>query len=151
MKNLVLFSFVVSLSVFLLIACAQSQEPQENIQAAAEEPADAKIAEENPPIEETIEAPAKVEEPEETSAARTINVAIKSFKFVPADIMVNVGDTVTWTNEDSAAHTVESSDDALASDELSRGDTYTFTFTKPGKHNYICGIHTSMRGSVTVQ
>ena len=82
---------------------------------------------------------------------KVVNVAIKGFKFVPADVIVNVGDSIVWTNEDSAPHTVESSDGILKSDELSQGDTYAFTFTKAGKHPYICGIHPSMKGSVTVQ
>lgn len=83
--------------------------------------------------------------------AKTVQVSIKSFKFTPADITVNVGDTVVWTNEDSAPHTVESSEGTLRSDQLSNGDTYSYKFTKAGKYSYICGIHPSMKGSVTVQ
>ena len=78
-------------------------------------------------------------------------VSIKDFKFAPQDIVVKAGTTVVWTNEDSVSHTVESSDGTLKSDELSKGDTYKFTFTKSGKYDYKCGIHPSMHGSVTVQ
>ena len=78
-------------------------------------------------------------------------VSIKGFKFVPAEVNIKVGETVVWTNEDTAPHTVESSDGTLRSDELSKGDTYSHTFTKAGKYDYICGIHTSMKGSVNVQ
>ena len=78
-------------------------------------------------------------------------VSIKGFKFVPNEVNIKVGETVVWTNEDSAPHTVESSDGTLKSDELSKGDTYSHTFTKAGRYDYICGIHTSMKGSVTVQ
>ena len=84
-------------------------------------------------------------------AGNVVSVNIKDFKFVPADITVKVGDTVKWTNEDSAAHTVESSDKVLKSDELSQGDTFSYTFTNAGKHDYVCGIHKSMHGSVTVR
>ena len=97
------------------------------------------------------EAPVAKNEPSQISSANAVAVSIKSFKFLPADITVKVGDTVTWTNEDSAAHTVESADETLKSDELSKGDTYSHTFTKAGKYDYICGIHPSMKGSVTVQ
>ena len=86
-----------------------------------------------------------------TQTANTVSVAIKGFKFVPAEVNVNVGDTIVWTNEDTAPHTVESSDRTLRSDELSKGDTYSYKFTKAGKYDYICGIHPSMKGSVTVQ
>lgn len=88
---------------------------------------------------------------EPVEVQKTVQVSIRSFKFVPADVNINSGDTVVWTNEDSAAHTVESNDGTLESDELSKGDTYKFTFTKAGKYSYICGIHPSMKGSITVQ
>ena len=94
---------------------------------------------------------AKTTAPSSQQSSGQVSVSIKNFKFVPQDIAVNAGTTVVWTNEDSAPHTVESSDKALKSDELSKGDTFSFTFTKAGRYDYNCGIHTSMRGSVTVQ
>ena len=84
-------------------------------------------------------------------SGKVVAVAIRSFKFVPNEVNIKAGETVVWTNEDSAPHTVESSDGTLKSDELSKSDTYSYTFTKPGKYGYICGIHPSMKGSVTVQ
>ena len=96
-------------------------------------------------------APEQTNAPTPAATGNNVQVAIKDFKFVPADMTIKVGDTVVWTNEDSAAHTVESSDGTLKSDELSKGDTYKFTFTKAGKFDYSCGIHHSMHGSVTVQ
>jgi len=83
--------------------------------------------------------------------AKTVAVSIQGFKFTPSDITVKAGDTVVWKNEDSAPHTVESADGIFRSDELSKGDTFSFTFTSPGNHDYKCGIHPSMHGSVTVQ
>ena len=82
---------------------------------------------------------------------KVVAVSIKSFKFAPAEVNIKVGETVVWTNEDTTSHTVESSDGTLKSEELSKGDTYSHTFTKAGKYDYICGIHPSMHGSVTVQ
>mgnify|MGYP001604578443 CR=1 FL=1 len=87
----------------------------------------------------------------QTSSGNVVSVSIKDFKFVPSEASIKVGDTVVWTNDDNAAHTVESTDRTLKSDELSHGDTYKHTFTKAGTYNYICGIHPSMKGSVTVQ
>ena len=86
-----------------------------------------------------------------TIGPTTTQVLISGFQFIPAGITINVGDTVVWTNKDSAQHTVESSDNTFKSGVLSNGDTYSFTFTNAGSHNYICGIHPSMHGSVTVQ
>ncbi len=84
-------------------------------------------------------------------SGKVVAVSIKGFKFVPGEVNIKAGETVVWTNEDSAPHTVESSDGTLKSDELSKGDKYSHTFTKAGKYDYKCGIHPSMHGSVTVQ
>jgi plastocyanin len=78
-------------------------------------------------------------------------VVIRDFAFAPPDLSVAVGTTVMWTNEDSTTHTVRDSSGAvIASPNLGQGDTYTAMFTEPGTYDYICTIHTSMTGSVTV-
>lgn len=78
-------------------------------------------------------------------------VTIKGFAFDPKELDIAVGDTVTWTNEDGATHTVESTDDAFAeSGDLGRGDTFSHTFDTAGTFNYICGIHTGMKATVVV-
>ena len=76
---------------------------------------------------------------------------IKGFSFVPKEIRVKPGTTITWKNEDSDAHTVESVDGFLTSDNLEQGDTVTFTFDKVGRTDYLCGLHPSMKGAVIVE
>jgi|SRR3989338_9042196 len=80
-----------------------------------------------------------------------VHVAIKNFKFVPSDVSLKVGDSVIWTNEDDAAHTIQSDDGTLMSEQLSKGDVYAYTFSKEGKYDYTCGIHPEMKGTVTVK
>ena len=79
-------------------------------------------------------------------------VAIMNFAFAPAALTVKAGTTVTWTNKDSDAHTVTSqgSGGPLQSAALSTGQSYTFTFTKPGTYSYLCTIHPFMTATVTV-
>jgi plastocyanin len=79
-------------------------------------------------------------------------VAIKNFAFSPTALKVKVGTKVTWTNEDTDAHTVTSLNNAgpLSSAALSTGQSYSYTFTKPGTYNYQCTIHPFMTASVTV-
>ncbi len=86
-----------------------------------------------------------------SAGGEAASVVIKGFKFVPSEIKVKAGTTVTWRNEDSSAHTIESNDGVLSSDNLESGDTVTFTFNKPGRVDYICGIHPSMQGAVIVE
>ncbi|HWH35405.1 MAG TPA: cupredoxin family copper-binding protein [Acidimicrobiales bacterium] len=78
-------------------------------------------------------------------------VVIERFMFMPEDIEVSAGTTVTWTNRDSAAHTVQDSGDLFPeSEDIDQGGEFSFTYDQPGEYPYICGIHTYMTGTVTV-
>lgn len=79
-------------------------------------------------------------------------VAIKGFAFAPAALSVKVGTTVTWTNQDTEPHTVTStgSGGPLTSPAMQTGDTFHYTFTKPGTYHYLCTIHPFMTATVTV-
>lgn len=81
--------------------------------------------------------------------AKENQVLIKGYKFLPQDISVKVGTTVTWVNEDSVVHTVEGS--GMDSGNMSKGEEFTFTFDKVGVYDYICGPHPYMTGSVIVE
>lgn len=85
-----------------------------------------------------------------TVATNTVN--IKSFVFTPSAISVKVGTTVTWTNQDDVPHTVTiDNGDGPKSKNLSKGDTYSYTFSKAGTYSYHCEIHPSMHGTVEVK
>ena len=79
-------------------------------------------------------------------------VAIKNFAFSPATLQVKAGTTVTWTNQDTDAHTVTSaaSGGPLHSAALATHAAYSYTFTKPGTYAYICTIHPFMPATVEV-
>ena len=85
-------------------------------------------------------------------AAGATAVTISNFAFSPAEITVKVGDTVTWTNQDSVGHTVTSDDGSFASQNpIAQGGTYSFKFAKAGTYTYHCAVHPSMTAKVTVQ
>lgn len=78
-------------------------------------------------------------------------VSIKDFAFAPASITVKKGTTVTWTNNDTAAHTVTvDSGSGPKSSDVQPGTTYKFTFDTIGVFSYHCAIHPSMTAKVTV-
>ncbi|MFE6887181.1 cupredoxin family copper-binding protein [Streptomyces sp. NPDC057694] len=78
-------------------------------------------------------------------------VAIKNFAFAPATLTVKAGTKVTWTNQDTDAHTVTGQNGApLRSPALDTGKSYSYTFTKPGSYAYLCTIHPFMTAKVTV-
>ena len=70
--------------------------------------------------------------------------------FLPEDLTINVGDTVTWTNNDDSPHTVTADDDEFNSGNLAEGATWSYTFTETGTYDYRCNYHGSMTGSVSV-
>jgi len=76
---------------------------------------------------------------------------IQNFSFQPASITVAVGSTVTWTNKDSASHTVTADDGSFDSKPIASGSTFSQTFTKAGTYAYHCAIHPSMKATITVQ
>jgi len=79
-------------------------------------------------------------------------VTIAGFTFDPATLTVKVGATVTWTNTDSATHTVVWDDGSPGSGSLTNGGTpYSRTFDTAGTFAYACGIHATMKGTIVVQ
>jgi plastocyanin len=78
-------------------------------------------------------------------------VAIKGMKFVPAEISVAAGDTVTFTNEDSAPHTATANDGSFDTGRLSKGQSATVTISAAGDFAYICKVHPSMKGKVAAK
>lgn len=78
-------------------------------------------------------------------------VSIADFEFGPVALSVGVGDTVTWSNQDEAAHTVTSvGEGPLGSDDLGQDATYELTFSEAGTYAYFCELHPFMKGSVEV-
>lgn len=82
--------------------------------------------------------------------SKTINVKIQNFAFNPATVEITKGDTVTWTNEDSAPHTVTVKDD-FDSGKLAKGESYSYKFDEVKEVDYICSFHPSMKGKVIVK
>ncbi len=77
-------------------------------------------------------------------------VGVSQFAYDPPTIEVPVGARVTWTNHDSAPHTVTSDDRSFDSGRLNQGDQYTFAFDRPGSYSYHCDLHPDMKGTVVV-
>jgi plastocyanin len=71
--------------------------------------------------------------------------------FSPLFITVPMGTTVTWTNMGYELHTVMSNT-GLFDVDLAPGDSFSYTFTEPGRYRYHCHIHIdNMTGTVTVE
>jgi YVTN family beta-propeller protein len=79
------------------------------------------------------------------------SVSITNFAFAPGAITITAGESVTWTNDDGAPHTVTFKDRSQSSDSLSPGNRFTRVFDQPGTYEYFCTFHEFMTGRVIVQ
>src|SRR5690242_767784 len=77
-------------------------------------------------------------------------VTIGNFAFSPQQVTIPVGTTVTFRNDDDMIHSIVAEDGSFRSKGLDTGDTFEFTFSKPGDFAYVCGLHPFMHGKVTV-
>lgn len=78
-------------------------------------------------------------------------VTITSAGYQPNSLQVKVGDTVTWTNTDSAAHTVTSDTvGVFDSGPINSNANFTFTFSQAGTFTYHSTGETSITGTIVV-
>lgn len=99
------------------------------------------------PTDDTLPATPGADDPDSTGDA---SVEIANFEFEPGTLTVAAGSTVTWTNNDTAPHTVTASDGSFDSGNIDPGETFSFTFETEGTFDYVCSYHPGMAGSVTV-
>lgn len=81
--------------------------------------------------------------------AETHQVSIQGFAFSPATLTVAAGDTIVFTNMDSAPHTATANDGSFDTGRLGNGDSAEITIAAAGTMDYICAFHPSMKGQVT--
>ncbi|HEV7976849.1 plastocyanin/azurin family copper-binding protein [Amycolatopsis sp.] len=86
-----------------------------------------------------------------STATRT--VMMQDYAFTPGSLTVQVGDTVTWMQHDTAPHDVvtTSAPVAFRSPQLSQGESWSYTFRSSGTYAYYCSVHPDMRAQVIVQ
>ncbi len=76
-------------------------------------------------------------------------IEITSFAFIPKQLRVNDGDTITWTNKDIVPHNIiNNTHQKLISPDITTGKT--FTFVAKNSMLYECGFHPSMRGEISL-
>jgi plastocyanin len=88
------------------------------------------------------------------TTVQIVGDAIDGGKFSPAVLCVKAGSRVTWKWRDPYVdHTVSSvPGDSLPFDSgsLSYGSAFAAAFKKPGRYPYVCRLHPSMAGLITV-
>jgi plastocyanin len=89
--------------------------------------------------------------------AATYHVQIMLTQFDPAELTVNVGDTVEWNNNSFLQHTVTSGNSCSSNGIFNSGlmdpaAVFSYTFNSGGAFPYFCTLHclAGMRGTITV-
>jgi plastocyanin len=135
--------------VLVLAACggaspSASEEPAQSQPASVAESVAASVAE---PISRCGATP-------EATAATAVQVA--SFTFGD-DVTISAGSAVSFTNSDTAGHTVtegtegQTADDACVNETIGRNETTVVTFVAAGDYQITCRVHASMNMVVHVQ
>ena len=97
--------------------------------------------------------------PEGSGASQDAPCVADNSCFTPAEVTVDVGGKVTWSNDDTAAHTVTSGDLSADPDNVGAdfdsslfmaGKTFSHKFDAAGTYPYFCMVHPWMRGIVIV-
>lgn len=86
----------------------------------------------------------------ESATAGEVAVTIAEFAFNPADITATVGQTITFTNNDSAPHTATLDDDSCGTPNIANGESDGLLFSAAGTYPFHCAIHPNMKGTITV-
>tara|TARA_B100000809_G_scaffold235338_1_gene253462 strand:- start:397 stop:1323 length:927 start_codon:yes stop_codon:yes gene_type:complete len=76
--------------------------------------------------------------------------------YIPFNVSASVGQEITWSNDDSAAHTVTSGtpsngpDGNFDSSLFMSGGTFSITLDASGEYPYFCMVHPWMVGNISV-
>lgn len=72
-------------------------------------------------------------------------------RFIPPEVTVTVGQTVTWTNTDPFPHNVSSNAGTFSSKNLEAGGVWKFTPRRAGSFPYVCTLHPGIKGTLVVK
>ncbi len=78
----------------------------------------------------------------------TITIGTLRAGFVPTTFTIKKGIEVTWTNHDSAEHSVKGN--GWISPNLRPEQSWSRVFPSTGSFDYTCGIHSAMQGTINV-
>jgi plastocyanin len=84
------------------------------------------------------------------AAPATHTVTIDAFEFKPATLTVKQGDIVVWRNADPVPHTA-TAPGTFDSGSIATGASWRYTAAKKERFDYLCTLHTTMKGVLVVE
>ncbi len=89
--------------------------------------------------------------PSAAAKRRVHTITIRDLKYLPATLIVSVGDTVVWKNEDMVPHTVTDRGKSFDSGSIVNGASWSYVVNKKGTYSYYCTFHPNMNGKLIVR
>lgn len=89
-----------------------------------------------------------------------VTIEMKNSMYSPNNVEVQVGTTVTWVNNELFATTLHSimTNDGITfnsrdifTNDLKKGEKFSYTFNTPGTYEYHCEQHPFMKGTIIVK
>ena len=95
--------------------------------------------------------PCLAQDASNAGAGPVATVSMDHNTFIPGEITVVPGTTVTWVNKEAMPHTVVDLNKGFRSKTLAKDASFSFTFATAGDYDYLCSIHPNMKGKVIVK
>lgn len=145
----VIAAVVLGLGGFFLFS---NQTPEDSVPPPITEPSPAPAPTPAVPPSGTNNQPSSSVNANVNVNIATASVGIVSYQYSPKVLTVKVGTKVTWTNQDTVAHTVTvtGANGGPDSTLFGQNESYSYTFDKVGTYEYYCKPHPYMKGTVVV-
>ena len=82
---------------------------------------------------------------------KTHTVIVEAMRFMPQTLTVQRGDRVVWVNKDLFPHTATATAGSFDSGSIAANTSWAYVARDPGRHAYLCSLHTTMTGELTIQ
>jgi len=140
-------SFLVTLlaGTLLLVPIALAQGQDQNVQPVPQEQTAQPM-----PQEQNVQPAPQNQSVQPVPIQDVVSVSVSDNFFDVADVAIEPGTTVYWSNEGQVPHSVTADDGSFDSGQLNPGDSYIVTFLGSGVVSYHCELHPEMVGSVAV-
>ncbi len=87
-----------------------------------------------------------------TNTGTEATIVMQDISFAPPLMIVKVGTKITWVNNDTVQHDVEStSGPKFHSPLFGKGGTFTITAKKAGAIEYVCTVHPGMKARIQIE
>ncbi len=89
--------------------------------------------------------------PSTRAMSATHTVVIEGMKYNPESLTAKVNDTIVWINKDFFPHTATTTGKGFDSKEIESGSSWKYKVKSVGSFQYICTLHPTMKGALTIK